>query len=223
MHPRIQVLALIALFGLSDSVDAQMFGPRRIGRNSARRTVVDASDVGTATADRRFIRGSRSIEDFVGADSQETSAFVGSAQTINDGEVTTAVEGLREQPTARVNRAATPFYRGRYEPRLQVDFALQAPLSDDRSGNRRAPGTPLSAQLQTLSAASGFQVSLAPRARVATLTGTVQTERDRRIAELLVMFEPGVESVKNDLRVTGQPPPAPNAKSQPDHVRPNLR
>lgn len=196
-----QVLTLLLLVVLSRSADAQLFGPRSVGRNARGNQLTDSSTAGTITEDRRFIRGSRSADNFVGADRQEATAFVGSAQTINDGEVTTAVEGLSELPTARVNRSATEPRRGMYRPRLRIGFSLQRQVQEGTRQRALRSFITISQPLQELSAERGFRISHAPTERVATLTGTVATEHDRQIAELLARFEPGVETVKNDLQL----------------------
>ena len=151
---------------------------------------------GSIGGQRRFVRGQRALNDFVGADRGDAADFVGNIQSTNDGEVTDSVTGLREQPTVRVNRARVRKTTGLYAARLSPDFATQLP------GAGAAAQKPVfSVALSMLSEQRGFQVSLSPTQRSAVLTGTVQTNHDRQIAELLVMFEPGLESVKNDLLV----------------------
>lgn len=195
----VRIVGLLVLIASCQSASAQLFGPRNVGRNARGNQVVDTATAGTVTANRRFVRGSRSSDNFVGADRTESRVFVGNTQATNDGDVTTSVETLREQPVARVNRSATASVRGMYRPRLTIAFG-----SSD--GNPAGPGDvnsvpPLSTSLTELSSEFGIHVSHVPRARTATLTGTVPTEHHRRIAELLVLFEPGVETVENDLQV----------------------
>lgn len=201
MKTTTQVLTLLLLAVLSPSADAQLFGPRDVGRNTRGNQLSDSATAGTVTEDRRFVRGSRSADNFVGADRQEASAFVGSTQTVNDGEVTTAVEGLREQPAARVNRMAMETRQGMYRPRLRIGFSLRRPNRDGMQSHARHSFDRISQPLHELSGERGFRINHVPRERVATLTGTVPTEHDRQIAELLASFEPGVETVKNDLQV----------------------
>ena len=197
-----QILGLLVLFVLSDSTSAQLFGPRRVGRNVRGNPAPSTSSVGTVTEDRRFVRGNRSANDFVGTDSTEARAFVGSTQATNDGNVTTAVESLREQPNVRVNRPATISRRGIYRPRLQIAFSVQpAEQPESLPQDHQAPFETLSGSVRELSREHSFRITHDPRERSATLTGTVPTEHDRQIAELLVLFEPGVETVENDLRV----------------------
>ncbi|WP_390623331.1 BON domain-containing protein [Blastopirellula sediminis] len=50
-------------------------------------------------------------------------------------------------------------------------------------------------------------VSVAMEGSVATLTGTVESEDLKTVAERFVKMEPGVVEVKNDLQVAPQPLP----------------
>jgi hypothetical protein len=181
------------------SSEAQLFGPRNIGRNARGQNLTAPSRVGTVTENRRFVRGQRAADDFVGTDRTEAAAFIGNTQSTNDGAAISAVEGLRETPTMQVNRGLNRRPGGIYMPRLR----LADHSSWDRSGGMNGWAVPTrpSASLLEISQRLNFRVSLSPRGRVAGLTGTVPTAHDRRIAEILVMFEPGVESVKNDLQV----------------------
>lgn len=195
----------------SASAHAQLFGPRSIGKNSRGRNLTAPDAVGTVTEDRRFVRGSRAAGDFVGADKGETSAFVGNTQAVNDGTVTSAVTGLREQTTVRVNRPLTVRRTGIYAPRITVGFEVPPRIYSPSFSSEPAVARPgevtptaspvVSSALQQMGDRLGFQVNPSPTERVATLTGTVPTAHDRRIAELLASFEPGLGSVKNDLRV----------------------
>ncbi len=180
----------------ADRASAQLFGPRSIGRNARGDQLTSMESAGTVGGSRRFVRGQRAANDFVGSDRDEAAAFIGNIQATNDGEVTDSVTGLREQPTVRVNRARVRKTTGLYAARLSPDFVTQLP------GAGAAAQKPVfSVALGMLSEQQGFQISLSPTQRSATLTGTVQTNHDRQIAEILVMFEPGLESVKNDLQV----------------------
>jgi hypothetical protein len=180
----------------AEQAKAQLFGPRSIGRNTRGQQMTALESAGSVDETRRFVRGQRAANNFVGSDRDEAAAFIGNVQATNDGEVTDSVTGLREQPTARVNRARVRKTTGLYAARLSPNFARQ-PQQSGHAVVRPA----YSAALNSLSEQRGFQISLSPTRRSAILTGTVQSEHDRQIAELLVMFEPGLENVKNDLQV----------------------
>lgn len=220
MRMRSLVITCLLLFS-TVSVEAQLFGPRDVGRNTrgASRTAPNAA--GTVTQDRRFVRGSRTASDFVGTDKEAAAAFVGNTQAINDGNVTSAVTGLREQPTMRVNRPLTIPRTGLYAPRVKIDFEVpprvdsgptvpDTTTQDPAPSNSNAANPPrvaaaelpqMSLALRQLVRRHGLQISPAPTERSVILSGTVPTEHDRRIAELLANFEPGLENVKNDLQV----------------------
>lgn len=202
------------------SVEAQLFGPRSVGRNSRGSDVTVLSNAGTVTENRRFVRGSRAVGDFVGSDKGEAAAFVGNTQAVNDGTVTSSVTGLREQATMRVNRPLTIRRTGLYAPRMTIGFEVpieirrRSAVSNSVASNSTASSTndvatvetfPVSLALQQVILRHGLQISPSPKERGVVLTGNVPTEHDRRIAELLASFEPGLESVKNDLRIVPSP------------------
>lgn len=194
------VLIPLVLAGLAASANAQLFGPRQIGRNSRGQSLIDSANVGTTAGNRRFMRDARSASEFVGAD-PDSGNFVGSTQSQNDGQAVSAVAGLREQPTLRVNRPRTVSNSGPYPARLQIDFAVPPPAVGTGDRIRVISGVTLSTATQELLQDRRVQLSPAPTGRSVVLTGTVPSAHDRRIAELLVMFEPGVETVANDLQV----------------------
>ena len=180
----------------ADRAEAQLFGPRDIGRNARGQQLTGMESAGSVGANRRFVRGQRAVNDFVGSDRDDAAAFVGNIQSTNDGVVTDSVAGLREQATVRVNRARVRKTTGLYAARLSPTIAMHLP------GHGNFTERPaISVALSSLSEQRGFQISLSPTQRSVVLTGTVPTKHDRKIAELLVMFEPGLESVKNDLQV----------------------
>lgn len=207
---RTVIFTCLVLFS-ADLVEAQLFGPRSIGKNSRSRNLTAPDAVGTVTEDRRFVRGSRAADDFVGADKGEAAAFVGNSQAINDGTVTSSVTGLREQPTMRVNRPLTTRRTGIYAPRVTTDFVVPAdvrPRPDVSASNIPNENDFGVAEMPLVSIAllqiirrHQLQVSPSATGRAVVLTGTVPTEHDRRIAELLASFEPGLESVTTDLQV----------------------
>lgn len=180
---------------------AQLFGSRDIGRNARSRNLTRPDSVGTVTEDRRFVRGSRAASDFVGSSRADAAAFVGSTQAVNDGVVPSSVTGLREQPTRRVNRPASAAVRGMYRPRMTVAFEVPRTQPRTINGIQSPDQLPVPIALTQLARQHDLQISLSATERSATLTGTVPTENDRQIAELLLKFEPGLENVTNDLQV----------------------
>lgn len=201
-------LLLLIPLTLIAPVQAQLFGSRDIGRNARGRNLSRPDSVGTVTEDRRFVRGSRAASDFVGSSRTDAAAFVGNTQSTNDGVVPSSVTGLREQPTRRVNRPASAAVRGMYRPRMSIGFDIPAPqqLPTAARGLQSSDQPPVAKALATLARQHNLQISLSATERSATLTGTVPTEHDRQIAELLLKFEPGLENVTNDLRVQNSVP-----------------
>tara|TARA_B100000676_G_C17905595_1_gene747103 strand:- start:248 stop:913 length:666 start_codon:yes stop_codon:yes gene_type:complete len=213
-----KLIAIILCVTLwSPALEAQLFGPRSIGRNvrgQGLRTALPQVESTSATgstsssgAEPRYLRSQRSTRDFVGNDSQETARFVGNTTANNDGNAGDSVSGLREQPVVRVNRVRIRRATGSYLPRLSVAFAVPGSPTIQQKATPPAQTNPTVGESVRLSPLAKFVqqhklgISPDPREHAVRLTGTVPTERDRRIAELLVLFEPGVESVANDLTV----------------------
>ncbi len=76
----------------------------------------------------RFVRGSRSRQDFVGSNRTDQTGFVGSGQALGVGRVASATENLRLETTkAKINRPL-PLQpaKGMYYPRLEVDLEKEA-------------------------------------------------------------------------------------------------
>ena len=90
-------------------------------------------------------------------------------------------------------------------PRLRIDFEF-APQVATAVSDR------LSRRLQAASPRAGTsRIEVSVAGDVAILRGVVASARDRKLAELLVGFEPGIAAVKNQLvvRPADSPPPLP--------------
>jgi osmotically-inducible protein OsmY len=92
-----------------------------------------------------------------------------------------------------------------YEPRLRVGFDVPQPVE----GEVQAQLTNLLRSCPHLRQTSPIEVLL--EGRTATLRGAVASERDRILAQQLILFEPGISQVKNELTVrpADSPPPSP--------------
>ena len=204
MHSR-YLLVVVAMLATAGTAEAQLFGPRPIGRNSRDVSVADPARAGTVTANRRFVRGARAANDFVGADKTEAAVFVGNTVVTNDGAVTSSVTGLREQTPMRVNRPLRASQTGLHLPKLNVAFSiplrLPTPDSQAEPGADSGSPQPVSTALRAFVKQRGIQISFFPTERDAVLAGIVPTEHDRQIAGILASFEPGLETVTNDLQV----------------------
>lgn len=149
----------------------------------------------------RFMRGGRSARDFVGTDSQERRTFVGQETAEIRGSIRSAVSDLRAQREVNVNQPARQA-RGKkmYNPRLAVRFEYRT-VSGPELSERIARQLELT---ESLRLPQPLQVSV--EGGTATLRGVVASEHDREIAELLVRFEPGISSIRNELKVEAVPP-----------------
>lgn len=215
------VLIGLLLFAGSFSVSVTEAQETRAGRRPsiidqmrARRasgeTPGSATDtVGEITGDERFVRGARDASDFVGADARE-GGFVG-GQSAADGEIRSAIEDardlVREATDPAINRMRTPsqLESGMYAPRLRLGFT---PTTAPAPAMEKAMMQRLS-ESPTIHSTAPLEVSMA--GRTATLHGTVASEHEKRLAGLMLLFEPGISKVENELMVS-----TPKSKPQPD-------
>jgi len=95
---------------------------------------------------------------------------------------------------------------GRYPPRLRIDFAefplrsLTANGTNNGADSRNGVSTELVAQ-RVQSRLRLPEIHLEIEGRTAIISGTVETERQRRLAETMLRFEPGIDAVKNEMTV----------------------
>ena len=191
-------------FVVVSRVEAQLFGNRTLGRSLARRSTTGGGSVGTVTGSERFVRRNRGRSDFIGTDSRDRRGFVGTVQGDTRGTVRSATSGLRIETSSRSSAnlpRAAPSKTGMYEPRLVVRFTFQRPEAATLS-SKLAHRLDTSGAIRHL---GSIEVSVAER--TATLRGVVASERDRRMAELLVLFEPGISAVSNELTLSSSSEP----------------
>ena len=157
--------------------------------------------VGTLNFNERFIRGNRRSDSFVGGDARDRRGFVGSQQGGQTGRVRPVVIMPRSSaPDAnRTASAAGRTRSGVYEPRLSIAFDVTRPTEEAVAQNL----------VHLLMASPGFQsggrIEVSVAGATATLRGEVASERDRSLAERLILFEPGIDSVRNELKVARLP------------------
>jgi hypothetical protein len=154
----------------------------------------------------RFIRGNREAGDFVGSDTGDVQSFVGMQQSGVEEEIRSAVDELVIEETPDVNLDSQPVIPPRMllnRPRLTVGFDF-APR----------PASVVSAQLTqqvasklSLDGPNWIEVSVVNG--VAILRGEAVSEHDRRLAGILVGFEPGIARVQNEMRLASETPIAP--------------
>ncbi len=89
-------------------------------------------------------------------------------------------------------------------PQLEISFAYSAPPAEQLPAVLRQR----LAECPQLHATSPIEVSLA--GRTAIVRGTVASAQDRFLAQQLLLFEPGISAVQNELRI--QPAAADRAR-----------
>ena len=212
----VALLLFLLMLSTSQSAYGQMFGERQLGRPISRRTSPSATTAATdeigSVRNQRFIRGNRSVRNFVGSDRREAVDFVGMEQAGAAAQaVRSAVAG--SQPavdrSASVNQpAAATTATGAntmYAPRLVVGFSHATPATRELESD-------ISRRLRIMDG----EVEVLVAGRTAILRGTVASAEDRDLAQILASFEPGISTVRNELKValgkeveTLPPPPMP--------------
>lgn len=184
--------AILGLCGLGNTASGQLFGKRAVGPGGGPAAEAGA---GIITGLERFIRGNRSPDNFVGAGNATSSVFSGGTQAAAVTSAASSVDGLAEEAVPPVNVPRRRKSAGIYLERLTVDFQTRP---DDYV---KPPRPVVSQRLSDVAYNNGFSVTLSPEGSQATMYGTVQSQHQKQIAELLVLFEPGIETVTNELRV----------------------
>lgn len=198
----------------SETAEAQLFGQRTVGRPLSRQAAPSMEDVGTVTVGRRFLRSERGRGEFVGSDRGDVGGFVGSTQGRTTGTVASSTAGLREQVRPPVNRPLKIKTGSTiYPPKLEPLLPISVPADGQQSLRTRQHLAQLFAGDQWA------QIAVSVEDRKATLSGLVPSESDRQKAELLLLFEPGIDSVQNDLQIAQPVPPPPQPKFLPKSTR----
>jgi hypothetical protein len=97
---------------------------------------------------------------------------------------------------------------GLYPPRLKINFAefpLRSFATEEHPVSERKAGTKASANIVAKRIQDRLrvpQIDLIVKDRMATVTGTVTTERQRKLVESMLRFEPGIDTVKNEITIT---------------------
>ena len=234
-HINLVGIVFFAVFLCASGTSAQMFGQRKVGRplaqqsgasggsaaasraaNPANRTTAGTggsrpgaeSRPSLVSEDARFIRGNRAASDFVGAVNPESQQFVGLQELdVSAEEIRSAVDDLQIETGPDANRIVDPVMPARvrmYAPRLQLGFPT-APTPTVHVNAR------LARRLETtLPIESSSQIEVLVAGDAAILRGVVASERDRKMAELLLQFEPGIARVQNELQLqAAAAPPMP--------------
>jgi hypothetical protein len=204
-------IGLLLCLGIDTPAEGQMFGQRQMGRMPRRPPRKGFREIGTYTGTERFLRENRTAEDFVGADATEQAGFVGRQQSGDTppAAMPAAAAGVQVETGPQVNltQPRTASRTGMYRPRLRVDFRFSPRPAMEIS---RA----LAAQLErTPSIQPTSPIEVAVEGETVVLRGSVASERQRVLAGNLMLFEPGISKVQNDLTV--KPLPETEAPSDP--------
>lgn len=195
--------------GMGGSISA----PRAGGLGTAMEST--AESIGQLTGGERFLRGNRAADDFVGTDSGDRAGFVGSATGDNSGPIQSATTGALVRTTTgpEINRtrvrSPAPYM---YEARLRIGFDVNPqslPTQKTKVAQRLM-------QARAIDPASSIEVKL--EGSTAILSGTVGSGREKSLAGILLMFEPGISKVKNELVV--RPPSMVPSRSPSDSEPP---
>ena len=128
-------------------------------------------------------------------------------QAEGSGEIQSAVSDLRIETGPDANRTQATPSRPRvqmYDPRLKVNFDF--PRQPTGKVNLE-----LARRLESSLTLSGTgRIEVSQEGATAILRGEVASERNRRLARLLLLLEPGISNVQNELVVKALEP-APQA------------
>jgi hypothetical protein len=174
-----------------------LFGQRQLGGGVSRRNSPAASSAtpGSVTEGRRFSREARTVRDFVGGATAESGApaFVGGNTAVTAA--ISSITGLREEVRVPLNRPRIIRPTGLYAERLSVSGDILEPV------NLPSDAVLISPSLESLIQSRSVTIEVSREDRSATLRGAVPSEHDRQTTELLVMLEPGIQTVVNELTV----------------------
>jgi hypothetical protein len=206
------IVAFLVLLVLSDSCQAQgLFGQRSLGGSLSKRSRPgSASTSGAADSKPRFVRDEPSAGDLVGTTTaaEAASKFVGRESAVTAA--VSSVMGLTEEARAPLNRPRIIRPTGLYAERLTL--APDVVNSGTTSQNNVAALPQISESLRSFIQSRSLTIEASPEDHSAILRGAVPSEADRQQTELLVMFEPGIQKVVNELTVDSNLPPIPRRR-----------
>lgn len=205
------------LFGTRTVGGTLSAGTRTIGAGTGRTgqavagatTQGSASPLGTTSGQlspsARFVRGARQPGEFVGAGSEDLAGFIGAVQAgaTQTGRAAVATLGsqARGTRTSTQGRSTT----GRSTSGRAAATELRTPVQMDFEFPARSTAT-AAAAIQTrlnqiLAAETLPAIRVELSGETARLSGMVATARERQLAERLVLLEPGIWEVSNELIV----------------------
>ncbi len=198
------ILTVLLTVLISEACFAQgLFGQRDLGSSIGRRPGprADSAAPGVIDANRRFVRGARTANDIVGSNTSTdaVAGFVGGQGIATTA--TSSVTGLTEEVRPPVNRRRIVRPAGLYAERLTLtEDAVRQPQAATVQPQ-------LSEGLLSFTQSHSLTIEVSLEDHSAILRGAVASERDRLTTQLLVMFEPGIQKVENQLTVDPTLPP----------------
>jgi len=190
-----------------------MFGSRNVGNGSisaGQRTFNGSQSqggtdggtaVGSLDGSERFLRGNRQGQ-FVGSDQGDTG-FVGGATAGMNGmggmNNLRSMQNFQQGRNQNRNRNQNQQARNR-QVRTSLSLGFKPPGNVSSQATQRISG--ILKRSQHFEAVTPLAVEM--RGRTAVLTGTVTSEADRDLVERVVLLEPGISQVQNDLMVAGE-------------------
>ncbi len=202
-HLQIGGLALAVLLLCDTAAHAQLFGARQMGNPLIRQNAAGggefAGTVGMVQGNERFIRGNRRASDFVGADNREAQGFVGqvNAANLNAAQVPTTL-GTQRRPNQapQINRPAQ-----RHRPNTLHYPPLELGFQPEPEALQQLAASAAERIAQSLDERFGSRIEVSVEERTAILRGEVDSADASRLAALMAGFEPGISTVRNELRV----------------------
>lgn len=192
---------------ISSPLGRQQPGTRatsNFGTGLSNNGVTAANNGFNSTVSGRFVRGSRSRNDFVGSNRTDQQGFVGATQAIGVGRVQSAVDTLRI-PKDRTGNRPVPLQpaSGMYYPRLEFDegFSLNSP---ERAEGNEEQELSLQAIQNRMTRIAGTEIGLEMVGRLAILRGQVDSQRQADLLVSLLRFEPGVDEIRNELAIVNK-------------------
>ena len=213
------LLVAVALLDLPNA-HAQLFGrPRNVGRPiSSRGGLENQASIGRVTGNERFLRGNRGRAAFVGADRGEAQSFVGSEQARTSGTIVSSTAGITrmQDRSAQINQPLATAPLGTLSlPKIELSFDATAIGTES---NARTSVIKRVQRAVSLASPGGISVSVIDR--TAILRGLVRSDEQRRLAETMALFEPGISQVQNLVQVEGSTPQESPVPDQPLPIPP---
>ena len=169
----------------------------------------------TSTQDTPEFQGFQSLgsSTFIGV--PNTSTFIGTEQSFDPSTSTSSRRSTPTTSTARRTTTTTRMSTSRTNTMGRTSRSMSDPRSVRSVASSEVAFSPMSVDDRSVAIQTRItripnfrsgpdQVAVRMEGNVVTLTGTVATSHERKLAEQLVRLEPGVGTVENRLTVKGE-------------------